>query len=597
MLRVCTLESTDLFVGTEYSPRQVVLVHLEASGTGTPTNVLVRVEGPSVTTPEPVRLEVPGATVGPLTVEVPVVFAAPAPEGSMHRVTAIVEGPDAEPGAIVRHAGDGFVRAAATGWTMWMVSHFHYDPVWWNTQAGFTQAWADLPVAEGRRPAICRSAFDLIAAHLKAAVEDPDYRFVLAEVDYLKPFRDAHPRERALLRRLIAEGRVEIVGGMYNEPNTNLTHPETTIRNAVLGMGYQRDVLGAEPRTAWQLDVFGHDPAFPGLMAQAGLDSSAWARGPFHMVGPKRHAGDITRMQFPSEFEWVSPSGRGLLTHYMADHYVAGWQFEVQPTLEAAMSDALREFGELKKVAATRNVLLPVGHDHNIPSRWVTRIHREWPNRYLWPRFTTGLPRDFFGAVRAESASSPGVIVPQTRDMNPVFTGKDVSYIDTKQAQRAGEVAVLDAERLGTLAWLAGARYPAAALDKAWRQIVYGAHHDAITGTESDQVYLDLLAGWREAFDLGTGVCDSALDHLASLVDTTGEGLAVLVANTLSWDRSGPCTVRLELDADPAGARLAQGLALMTHLEIQDRLAEAVAGVLLRRGRTVVQIGALAQVE
>ena len=87
--------------------------------------------------------------------------------------------------------------------------------------------------------------------------------------------------------------------------------------------------------------------------------------------------------------------------------------------------------------------------------------------------------------------------------MNPVYPGKDVTYIDTKQAQRAAEVATLDGERLATLAWLAGDGYPAASLDKAWRQLAFGAHHDAITGTESDQVYLDLLGGWREAFERG----------------------------------------------------------------------------------------------
>ena len=87
--------------------------------------------------------------------------------------------------------------------------------------------------------------------------------------------------------------------------------------------------------------------------------------------------------------------------------------------------------------------------------------------------------------------------------MNPVYTGKDVTYIDTKQAQRAAEAAVLDGERLATLAWLAGADYPAASLDKAWRQLVFGAHHDAITGSEGDQVYLDLLGSWREAWERG----------------------------------------------------------------------------------------------
>ena len=116
------------------------------------------------------------------------------------------------------------------------------------------------------------------------------------------------------------------MGGTYNEPNTNLTSPETTIRNFVYGMGFQRDVLGADPATAWQLDVFGHDPQFPGMAADAGLTSSSWARGPFHQWGPMAgRRATRERMQFPSEFEWIAPSGRGLLTHYMPAHYSAGW--------------------------------------------------------------------------------------------------------------------------------------------------------------------------------------------------------------------------------------------------------------------------------
>ncbi len=259
------------------------------------------------------------------------------------------------------------------------------------------------------------------------------------------------------------------------------------------------------------LDVFGHDPSYPGLMADAGLDSSAWARGPWHHVGAKRHTGDITRMQFPSEFEWISPSGRGVLTAYFADHYVAGWDIERKSDLDEAMAEAYRQFSTLRKVAATRNVLLPVGHDHNVPSRFCTEIHREWNERYVWPRFVVGLPRDFFAAVRADASARSVTFSPQTRDMNPVYTGKDVSYIDTKQAQRAAEVSVLDGERMAALTTLLGARYPAEALDKAWRQLVYGAHHDAITGTESDQVYLDLLdrlAGGGRARPRGADRCD-----------------------------------------------------------------------------------------
>ena len=124
-----------------------------------------------------------------------------------------------------------------------MVSHFHYDPVWWNTQGQFTEARLVLPDEDGDLPDT-RTAFDLVRLHLEKARRDPDYKFVLAELDYLKPHFDAFPQDRAFLRSLLADGRVELVGGTYNEPNTNLTGAETTIRNAVYGMGFQRGVLG-----------------------------------------------------------------------------------------------------------------------------------------------------------------------------------------------------------------------------------------------------------------------------------------------------------------------------------------------------------------
>ena len=105
-------------------------------------------------------------------------------------------------------------------------------------------------------------------------------------------------------------------------------------------------------------------------------------------------------------------------------------------------------------MTSTRNVLLPVGTDYTPPNKWVTEIHRDWNARYTWPRFVCALPREFFAAVRAELAERGVAPSPQTRDMNPIYTGKDVSFIDTKQANRAAEAAVLDAERFATFAHL-----------------------------------------------------------------------------------------------------------------------------------------------
>jgi alpha-mannosidase len=534
-MHVTSAESTELFTGPSDEPLQLVRVSYRFCSRAT----TVRVEGPGLETVGAVHAMPRGRVV-----EVPVRVMDPV-VGDRRRAQVVVG----------RTSTEFEFTVAEPGWTMHMVSHFHYDPVWWNTQAAYTSVWTEDP--QGR----CRqtNGFELVTAHIEMARREPEYKFVLAEVDYLKPYWDTSPEDRDDLRRLISDGRVEIMGGTYNEPNTNLTSPETAIRNFVHGIGFQRDVLGADPATAWQLDVFGHDPQFPGMAADAGLTSSSWARGPYHQWGPMAGDGDVGRMQFASEFEWMAPSGRGLLTHYMPAHYAAGWWMDSSVSLEDAEHATYELFSKMKRVALTRNVLLPVGTDYTPPNKWVTEIHRDWNERYTWPRFVCALPREFFAAVRAELDDRGAKASPQTRDMNPIYTGKDVSFVDTKQANRAAENAVLEAERFAVFAGLlAGAPYPEAALAKAWVQLAYGAHHDAITGSESDQVYLDLLTGWRDAWELGRAARDTALSLLSTAVDGS-----VVVWNPLAHNRTDVVTMRLDepfggavVDADGNGVPL-----------------------------------------
>src|SRR6476659_7668757 len=564
-VHVISAESTELFTGPPDAPLQLVRV-THAGGA-----VEVRVEGEGLTTPTAAIAEGAG------TIEVPVAVSRP------------IVGEQRQARVLAGDAETPFVfTVAEPGWTMHMISHFHYDPVWWNTQAAYTSVWSEDP------PGRCRqtNGLDLVRAHLEMARREPEYKFVLAEVDYLKPYWDSHPEDRDDLRRFIADGRVEIMGGTYNEPNTNLTSPETTIRNFVHGMGFQRHVMGADPATAWQLDVFGHDPQFPGLAADAGLTSSSWARGPHHQWGPMAGGGDPERLQFASEFEWMAPSGRGLLTHYMPAHYAAGWWMDSSASLEDAERATYELFGGLKKVALTRNVLLPVGTDYTPTNKWVTEIHRDWNARYTWPRFVCAVPSEFFAAVREELRERGIEASPQTRDMNPIYTGCHVSYIDTIQANRAAEDTVLDAEKFAVFAGLlAGATYPQTAFAKAWVQLAYGAHHDAITGSESDQVYLDLLTGWRDAWEIGSTARDNALQLLSSAVDAS-----VVVWNALAHKRSDVVTARLSRPVGPAVRVFDSGGAeLSAHVEHGGRsvswLARDVPSVGWQSYRLIAQQG------
>jgi len=214
-MRINGVESTDLFQGSASRPLQVVRVTVESTETSeTGAQATLRIAGTGIGTPVPfgITATAPGES---RTYEVAVAIAG-AP-GTVRPATVIAET------AAGRVEFAARLTVAEPGWTMWMVSHFHYDPVWWNTQGQFTEARLVLPDEDGELPDT-RTAFELVRLHLEKARRDPDYKFVLAEIDYLKPHFDAFPADRAELRGLIRDGRVELVGGSYNEPNTNLTN-------------------------------------------------------------------------------------------------------------------------------------------------------------------------------------------------------------------------------------------------------------------------------------------------------------------------------------------------------------------------------------
>src|SRR6516165_1948298 len=94
VMRIVRAESTPLFVSTGHGPCQVVRVTVAGgppgAGAPAPAPVLVRAEGPGVTTRQPFRIEnLPaGAEV---TAERPVTVAGPHGPGSELGVTVIAE--------------------------------------------------------------------------------------------------------------------------------------------------------------------------------------------------------------------------------------------------------------------------------------------------------------------------------------------------------------------------------------------------------------------------------------------------------------------------------------------------------------------------
>jgi len=406
-----------------------------------------------------------------------------------------------------------------------LVPHFHYDPVWLEDQRTYTA-----------------QAFDLVNQYLDAARQDPTFKFILSELDYLKPYWDAFPARRAFIRQLVAEGRLELNGG-YNEPNETSIHGEALIRNLVYGRLFQQGVLGIAPRVYLPLDVFGHCPQLPQILRRLGFAGCIYSKD---IVGAeplcRALALDGSEVIQKHEHYWFNPQS---------------WQDFIANVV--AGPDATQTGPQPPGLDVD---LRFIGMDMQPPPRWLLGrdLAASAKPRPDDPELRIGLPEEYLKAVEERLAARAASLPVSSRDLAMYHPGTTVSRIELKIANRLAERALAVAERFCSVAWLLGAQYPHAALDKAWRLLLFGQHHDAITGTPCDISFLDLMAMYREALEIAAQVNAEVLDALAGAIDTTpprGEALcAVVVFNPLEWERTDVCRVRLTFDVPAKGFAL-----------------------------------------
>jgi alpha-mannosidase len=53
-----------------------------------------------------------------------------------------------------------------------------------------------------------------ILKEMKLLKQQPDYRFVLDQVAHVKPFLERYPDQKRDFRKPLAEGRLQLVGGL-----------------------------------------------------------------------------------------------------------------------------------------------------------------------------------------------------------------------------------------------------------------------------------------------------------------------------------------------------------------------------------------------
>ena len=349
---------------------------------------------------------------------------------------------------------------------------------------------------------------------LKEMRKDPKFNAVISEVDYLHPYYSLYPEDREFLKNAFIEGRAE-ADCFYNQPNEMTSAPEGVVRNMLYGQLYHRDVMGRICGIYSPGDVFGHFNQMSQVSAKGGCTGVFWGK---HIFG------------FPPAFRHVSPDGTDLL-HIRGGLYqnaAVEWDLSICDEGGWAMANIPG---------------YPVDGDLSWADETVHKSVYQAPSKN-WDTLYDDEKR-----IEGEGKHTPFASI--SRDMSLYHAGVSLTRSEFKQANRLGENLLISAEKFSTIASLLGAQYPEKALDKAWRQLLCGQHHDSITGTNNEVSFVDLMIEYREAVELAADILDKAVQYVASNVAKEDNCVPVVVFNPHTWDRSEVVSVEVTLAERP----------------------------------------------
>jgi alpha-mannosidase len=359
------------------------------------------------------------------------------------------------------------------------IGNAHIDTAW---------LW---PLAETRRK-VART----LASALQLAETEPDQVFAFSQAQQLDWLRADRPALYERVRAAIASGRIVLVGGLWVEPDGNLPGGEAMVRQMVYGKRFFLEQFGIETEDVWMPDSFGYTAALPQIAALAGNR---------FMLTQKLSWNQTNR--FPHHtFWWEGIDGTRLFTHFPpVDTYNA----EMTP---AELVHAARSFAEAGW--ATRS-LVPFGYGDGGggPTReMVAAIHRE-ANLEGLPRVAIQTPAAFFAEALQEYPDAP---VWSGELYLELHRGTFTSQARVKAANRRCEHLLREAELwAATAAVRQGATYPAAELERLWKQVCLLQFHDILPGSSIAWVYDDAEAMYATVIEEAEAIVADALHTLA----------------------------------------------------------------------------------
>ena len=396
--------------------------------------------------------------------------------------------------------------AHASAVNMVLSGHAHIDVIW---------LW---PLAETIRK--CARTFSSVVRYMDRF---PDFRFTQTQTALYEFTRDRYPKLYERIKHAVKRRQWEVSTGMYVEPDTNVPSGESLVRQVMFGKGFARDEFGTDVDVLVLPDVFGYSAALPQILRKGGIEFFTTQKLSWNDSNP-----------FPyNSFRWEGIDGSEVLSHFLP---AGNYGLINSPAQLVSAEKAYSEKGRSKLI------LCQFGHGDGGGGPTIEMIEdaRRAKDFEGLPRCRMGFIRDFFHALRDEGADLPRWVGELYLEFH---RGTLTTQAKAKTLNRRCELALRDTEFFGSVDAVIGGKYDHETINKCWKLVLLNQFHDVLPGSSIGDVYKLAAEHHGEVLLESTTLARESADSIARRIDTSGEGVPVVVWNSLSWARSAAVQV------------------------------------------------------
>ena len=387
---------------------------------------------------------------------------------------------------------------------------------------------------------------------LQLMYEYPHYTYTQSAAAYNEWMAQKYPDMNAEIKQRIREGRWEIVGGMWVEPDLNMPDGESLVRQLLVGKRWFKHEYGVDVHIGWNPDSFGYTWQLPQIYKKSGVD---------YFVTQKMAWNDTNQLPF-KYFWWESPDGSKVLAYFPHDYA----NDNLNPVRLA------RDFTIARSYAPGLPAIMDlygIGDHGGGPTRAILDEGFRWASSgHVTPEFKFGLAQPYFDDLTKQIAPNspewdyrsiakgytpppdvPGKVSIPTWKSEMYFEyhrGVMTTQANHKRNMRDSEEQVLNAEKWASLAWLDGCKYPASEITEDWKKVLFNQFHDLAAGSGIGIIYKDAQKDYDVVRYSTNEISSSSLATVNEKVNTAGSGVPVVVYNSLGWDRSGEVTAHVQ---------------------------------------------------